>query len=220
MRFRWSQTVTPYDTLTSAIGYRRLANHPMSSKKRTSAQYERRDRAFLAHVALYRCGLYQSLSKVLFGESGKPIGTIASKLARCETPLVSINERSIPGGHNALTITPAGCRFLANVPAKRGAKPLQGAALDEAIAISFFCCLDTTRRYRIERFRDRVRRSRSILGANRRRDDTSRVLRHAASATHSLIRAGLGRRFGSATNQTYSTRAKRMRSRSRGDSRS
>ncbi len=123
----------------------------MPAKKRPTALYARRDTAFLAHVARYRVGLYQSLSQVLFEEAGKPIGTIASKLEKRDPPLVRIHHRAIEGGNNFVSVTRDGCRKLGNVPVQRGAKPPSGAALDLAIGVSFFCCLTGTRRYRLER---------------------------------------------------------------------
>ena len=117
-------------------------------KKKTNAHYERRDVAFLAHVARYRVGLYPSLSQVLFEASGKPIGSIAAKL---ETKgLVHVHKRAINGGINFVSITTAGCRRLANVPVERGAKYPASSALDQAIGVSFFCCLARHRRHRLE----------------------------------------------------------------------
>jgi hypothetical protein len=104
-----------------------------------------RDMAMLRHVALYGVSLHAAVSELFF--DGKSGGQIVKKLA--DRGLLSLRERAIPGGVSYARLTAAGCT-AAGVPKTRSG-PLGSAALDLALGILYFSCLDTRRRYRVER---------------------------------------------------------------------
>lgn len=110
----------------------------------TLAEYKLRDRRLLEHAARYRV-LLPPAASAAFG-NGKPIPHAFSRLVEAE--LLQGFPRALPGGLSYYVLSTKGCAAI-NAPSFR-ATPPQGAALDLAIATSFFCHLDKHRRYRLD----------------------------------------------------------------------
>jgi hypothetical protein len=115
-----------------------------------------RDLAILHHVARYRIGLNEVLSRLFF--AGKDAGRVVGLLTK-DTPqrpaLLKRHARKLRNNFSYVTLTPAGASRI-GLSGKRASSSLSGPALDRAIQLAVFCCLDQHRRHRLER-RDLVR---------------------------------------------------------------
>jgi hypothetical protein len=108
-------------------------------------QYLKRDRCLLEHAALYRIVLPPAAAAVFSG--GRAIPHVFTRLV--DDGMLAPFPRALPGGLSYFAPTPKGCA-AANAPRERAAL-LQGAALDLAIGVSFFCNLCRgQRRYRLD----------------------------------------------------------------------
>jgi hypothetical protein len=102
-----------------------------------------RDLAILRHVALYRVGLYATISKLFF--DGKAAGHILKKLDE-ELGLIEVHRRAI-GKLSYVTLRAKGAALL-GCPKERGR--VEASALDLALGLSLYCCMGSVRRYRLE----------------------------------------------------------------------
>lgn len=111
-----------------------------------------RDLAVLRHLAVNRVGIYPVLAPLFFGGSGTTCGLAAKRLSEEKDghpPLIDLHRRALPGKHSYITLRPAACRLL-GIPVRRAA-PLSTTALDQAIALSYFCHRGEYSRHRLER---------------------------------------------------------------------
>jgi hypothetical protein len=110
-----------------------------------------RDLAVLHHVARYRIGLHEVLSRCFFDgkDPGRVVGLLAKETSH-RPALLARHSRELRNNLSYVTLTPAGASRV-GVPVKRATNPLGGVALDKAIQLSVFCCLGSHRRHRIER---------------------------------------------------------------------
>lgn len=117
---------------------------PLPAAKFTPEEYDRRHRCILLHTGRYRIIVPPCVTRT-FG-IGKAIPQVYTRLAK--DGLLVGHPRILPGGGSCYTLSAAGCRDV-NAPLVRAVLP-EGPALDLAIAVSFFCHLGSSRRYRIE----------------------------------------------------------------------
>jgi hypothetical protein len=110
-----------------------------------------RDLAILHHVGRYRIGLHEVLSHCFFDgkDPGRVVGLLAKDTSHCPA-LLKRHSRELRSNLSYVTLTPAGAARI-GLSAKRAASPLSGPALDRAIQLAVFCCLDLHRRHRLER---------------------------------------------------------------------
>lgn len=130
------RVTTPFDTVT-------FMNRPAHPAQPAMPRLTRRDTALISHIGLYGLSIHASLSELFF--EGKQAGHVLKRLA--DGGLVTLHERTIPGGITYARLTATGCT-VAGVPKTRS-RPL-GPGLDLAIAILYFSTLDGHRRYRVE----------------------------------------------------------------------
>ena len=110
------------------------------------AAYARRDTAILHHVGLYGVGLTTTVGELFFKPTGNG-GHVLKRLA--EEGFLELFQRALPGGISYCRLSSRGCAAV-QAPKERS-EPLGPSALDQAIAISYWCCLaGPARRYRVE----------------------------------------------------------------------
>lgn len=106
-----------------------------------------RDRAILLHLATYNAGLSIALSKLFF--EGESAGHILQRLAG--QGLLEVHRQALPGRITYATLTARGLAEVSGESGRKRLAPLGPAALDQAIAISFYCNCTPVRRFRLSR---------------------------------------------------------------------
>jgi hypothetical protein len=106
-----------------------------------------RDIASLRLLARYRILFYKAWSVGIFGVPGKTVGAAASDLAK--KGFLKIHNRELPGNITYVTPTEKTAQAITAMPLDR-ASPKGQIALTQAVAVLYFCVLDTQPRHRLE----------------------------------------------------------------------
>ncbi|MCA9262342.1 MAG: hypothetical protein KDA60_00775 [Planctomycetales bacterium] len=105
--------------------------------------YLERDLACLKFTRRYGICLTSTLSEVFFG--GKDATHVLPKLV--EKNWITRHARKIPGGLSYGTLTPQGLKVI-GLECKE-ATPPTGVSLNISVALSWYCCLEVFRRFRL-----------------------------------------------------------------------